>query len=293
MKSALIAVVGRPSSGKSTLLNRICGHKVSITAPSPQTTRNTVRGIFTDERGQLVFLDTPGYHNSERKFNIYMKNLARSTLQECDLVLYIIDAYRTPGPEEEELMKLLQESKHPVVTAINKIDLNPAGESLGRLQKELRAHLPSSPVHAISALAGDGVEELMTALFSNAPEGELMYPSEYYTDQEPEFRISEVIRENAVNRVRQELPHAIYVEIEDLEAREEEQLLWIRAVINVERESQKGMIVGKKGAMIKEIRRESERELAEIFPYRIQLDLRVKLDPKWRRKDQLLKRLIY
>jgi GTP-binding protein Era len=120
-----------------------------------------------------------------------------------------------------------------------------------------------------------------------------MYPEEYYTDQEPEFRISEVIRENAVNRVRQELPHSIYVEIEDLEAREEEQLLWIRAVINVERESQKGMIVGKKGAMIKQIRTESERELAEIFPYRIQLDLRVKVDPKWRRKDQLLKRLIY
>ncbi|MDY7029744.1 MAG: GTPase Era [Spirochaetota bacterium] len=293
MKAGLIAVVGRPSSGKSTLLNRICGHKVSITAPSPQTTRNTVRGIFTDERGQLVFLDTPGYHNSERKFNIYMKNLARSTLQECDLVLYIIDAHRVPGPEEEELMKLLQESKHPVVTAINKIDLNPAGEALGRLQKELRAHLPDSPVHAISALTGDGVEELMQTLFGSAPEGELMYPEEYYTDQEPEFRISEVIRENAVNRVRQELPHSIYVEIEDLEAREEEQLLWIRAVINVERESQKGMLVGKKGAMIKQIRKESERELAEIFPYRIQLDLRVKVDPKWRRKDQLLKRLIY
>jgi len=293
MKSGLTAVIGRPSSGKSTLLNNICGHKISITAPSPQTTRNTVRGIYTDKRGQLVFLDTPGYHNSEKKFNIYMKNLAESTLRECDLVLYVIDLHRPLGQEEEELMKLLSETKRPVIAALNKTDLNPSLAARDAVARELRSRLPDSQLCVISALKGTGLDELKEMLFHQAPEGELMYPQEYYTDQDQEFRISEIIREQTVNRVRQELPHAVYVEIEDIETGEAEQHLWIRAVINVERESQKGMIVGKKGSMIKEIRVDSERELSEIFPYRISLDLRVKVDPKWRRKDPLLKRLIF
>lgn len=293
MKSSLTALIGRPSSGKSTLLNRICGHKVSITAPSPQTTRNTVRGIYTDERGQLVFLDTPGYHNSEKKLNMHLKNVAKATLQDCDLVLYVIDANRAFGPEEEELMELLHDAGKPVIAAVNKIDLGPKAGNTAQLVREVNSRIPNVTVCTISALTGSGVDELMDTLFQEAPEGELLYPPEYYTDQDPEFRITEIIRENAVNRVRQELPYALYVEIEDLETREDTQLLWVRAVINVERESQKGMIVGKKGTMIKQIRVESERELAEIFPYRVKLDLRVKVDPKWRKKDQLLKRLIY
>ncbi|MFW5712581.1 MAG: GTPase Era [Spirochaetota bacterium] len=291
MKSGLIAVVGRPSSGKSTLLNTICGQKVSITAPSPQTTRNTVRGILSEERGQLVFLDTPGYHNSQQKFNRFLKQLAHSTLEEADVILYVLDPRRAPGPEETQLMQVLADSDKPVIAAINKTDLNPP--RLAEVQQRVAEQLPHSLAYPISALNGFGVRDLIAGLFLQAPEGELMYPQEYYTDQDPEFRITEIIREQAVNRVREELPHALYVEIADMEMQEERHLLWTRAVIYVERESQKGIIVGKQGSMIKKIRVAAEQELAELFPYAIKLDLRVKVDPKWRSRDGLLEKLIH
>jgi len=293
MKSGLAAVIGRPSSGKSTLLNKICGHKVSITASSPQTTRNTVRGIYTDARGQIVFLDTPGYHISEKKMNLYLKNLATSSLEECDLILYVLDLTRSFGQEEEELVKMLSSSEIPVIAILNKSDLKPERDHIDNLEKMIRRRIPNSRTCAVSALQGTGVKELIDLLFEETPEGEMLYPEDYYTDQDPEFRISEIIREKTVNRVRQELPHAVYVEIEDLETRDNEETLWIRAVINVEKESQKGMVVGKKGSVIKEIRTSSQKELAELFPYKITLDLRVKVDPKWRRKDNLLKRMIF
>ncbi len=291
MKSGLIAVIGRPSSGKSTLLNRICGHKVSITAPSPQTTRNTIRGILSENRGQLVFLDTPGYHDSQQKYNRYLKQLAQSTLEECDAILYVLDPRTQPGVEESRLMQVLAASGKPVIAAVNKTDLNPP--RLAEAQQKVAELLPHSMVYPISALNGFGVRDLVAGLFLQAPEGELMYPEEYYTDQDPEFRITEIIREQAVNRVRDELPHALYVEIADMEMKEERHMLWARAVIYVEKESQKGMIVGKQGSMIKKIRVAAERELGELFPYAVKLDLRVKVDPKWRTRDQLLQRLIH
>lgn len=284
-------MVGRPSSGKSTLLNRLCGHKVAITAPSPQTTRNTIRGIVSDHRGQLVFLDTPGYHESKQKYNRYLKLLAETTIEDCDLILYVVDSRGPLGPEDRKLLALIAAGDRPVSIALNKVDLKPA--HMEKLQIELAEQLPHSLIHPISALKGFGVKDLMAGLFLQAPEGEAMYPEDYYTDQDPEFRITEIIREQTVNRVRQELPHAVYVDIEDSEMLEERHLLKVRAVIYVERESQKGMIVGKKGAMIREIRITSEKELAEIFPYKVALDLRVKVDPKWRTRDQVLKNLIH
>src|SRR6056297_1691416 len=291
MKAGLIAVIGRPSSGKSTLMNKICGHKVSITAPSPQTTRNTVRGILSEDRGQLVFLDTPGYHNSDKKFNRYLKQIAHSTLEESDAILYVLDPHRLPGAEEIQLMQVLAAGNKPVITAVNKTDLNPP--QLKGVQQKVVEQLPHSLIYPISALNGFGVRDLVAGLFLQAPEGELMYPKEYYTDQDPEFRITEIIREQAVNRTREELPHAVYVEIADMEMQEERHLLWARAVIFVEKESQKGMLVGKEGSMIKKIRVSAEKELRELFPYAVKLDLRVKVDPKWRTRDQLLQRLIH
>lgn len=291
MKSGLIAVVGRPSSGKSTLLNTICGHKVSITAPSPQTTRNTVRGILSEERGQLVFLDTPGYHNSQQKFNRYLKQLAQSTLEDSDVILYVLDPRRRPGPEEIQLMQVLETSGKPVITAMNKTDLKPP--RMEEVQRTLAEQLPHSMAYPISALNGFGVSDLLAGLFLQAPDGEPMYPEEYYTDQDPEFRITEIIREQAVNRLWEELPHAVYVEIADMEMNEERHLLWARAVIYVEKESQKGIIVGKQGSMIKKIRVAAEKDLAELFPYAVKLDLRVKVDPKWRTRDGLLEKMIH
>jgi len=287
MKSAFVSLIGRPSTGKSTLLNTMCGRKVSIVSPIPQTTRNRIRGIVNREQGQLVFIDTPGYHSSEKRINIHMKNLVSQAAAESEVVLYIIDVSRNPGEEEHLLFSYLSSLETPIVIALNKTDL--PGDTAG-IKELTELHFPGKPLHEISALNGQGVEELLTALFEAAPEGDMMYPEEFYTDQDPEFRVREIIREKAINRLSQEIPHALYVEIADMETTDEE--LWIRAFILVERESQKGIVVGKKGMGIRAIRIEAEKELRDLFPYHIQLDIRVKVDPKWRKKDRLLNRLI-
>lgn len=316
MKSAFVAVIGRPSSGKSSILNAVCGHKVSITSPTPQTTRNKIRGIYTESRGQLVFLDTPGFHLSEKKFNRKMVELIQSTLEEVDLVLYVMDAGRPPGPEEEKIAAALVPYQEQVVIGCNKQDL--PKNSAAQIREFIDTRLPRCKLQETSAVTGEGLPELITALFELAPAGEQMYPEEFYTDQEPEFRASEIIREKALLRVRQEVPHALYVEISDMElqgagepdrgfddlstgtppgnsgggASEVPPTLWIRAFLMVERESQKGILIGKGARMIKEIRTEAQKELEELFPYGIRLDLRVKVNRNWRKNDMLLKKLI-
>jgi GTP-binding protein Era len=291
MKAGFVALIGRPSSGKSTLLNHLCGYKVSIVAPSPQTTRNKIRGIVTRDEGQLVFIDTPGFHHSQRKFNLHMRDLVSSSLEEIDIVLYIIDVTRPLGQEEEILISMLQPFSDRMVIALNKID---AGTTYREQIAATVEHTLTGPaVIPISALQGDGIHELLQALFAVAPDGEPFYPEEFYTDQEPVFRATEIIREKALLRVREELPHALYVDIADMEADEEKEDLWIRAFLIVERESQKGILVGKGGKMIKAMRVDAQRELEEIFPYRVRLDLRVKVQPKWRKNENTLQKLIF
>lgn len=288
--SGFVAIVGRPSTGKSTLLNALCGHKVSIVSPIPQTTRNKVRGIVTKEKGQLVFVDTPGYHNSDKKFNNYMKELVTSSLEEIDAVLYVLDATRVPGAEEQAILEILEKLKNKTVIAVNKDDVTP--NSKKAVLEYIEENLPDIPVISISALKKEGLDTLLEALFEKTPLGPPMYPEEYYTDQEPEFRIAEIIREKAIMKSRQELPHSIYVEIADTEISDNGEEMWIRAFIMVERETQKGMLVGKKGAIIKDIRQKAQKELKRLFPYKIYLDLRIKVNHKWRRKDYLLTKLV-
>lgn len=291
MKSAFITLIGRPSSGKSTLMNELCGHKISIVAPSPQTTRNRVRGILTDTRGQLVFIDTPGYHISDKKLNLKLKTVSVSALEDADLILYVIDSSRRSGEEEESLKNLLKRFNDKLIIAVNKTDL-PGGNSKSIII-DLKEVFPDAAILPVSALKAEGTEDLIMVLFDKSPEGEKMYPDEFFTDQEPEFRASEIIREKAINRVKEELPHAIYVEIADMEVSDDGKVLWIRAFLIVERESQKGIVVGKGGVGIKAIRVSAQKELNDIFPYRVNLDLRVKANSKWRRNDQLLRKLIY
>jgi GTP-binding protein Era len=290
VKSALVGIVGRPSAGKSTLMNRLCGAKISIVSPVPQTTRNRVRGILTRPGGQLVFMDTPGFHLSEKKFNRYLTDLVSVTLRDSDIVLYLVDGTRPFGDEERALLGKLRSSAKPCIIAINKKDRK------GRAWKEIRSSitegLPGAPVHEVSALEGDGVEGLASALMVMAPEGDQLYPDEFYTDQDPPFRIAEIIREKAIAHTRAELPHALYVRLEDLEMSESGDRLQVRGFILVERESQKGIVVGRGGEKIHAIVREAEQELGGIFPYEVVLDLRVKVDHDWRKRDPLLKRMI-
>ena len=298
MKSAFIAIVGRPSAGKSTFINTVCGHKVSIVAPSPQTTRNKIRGIVHRPGCQFVFVDTPGYHHSDKKFNIYMKELVESVLEEIDLVLYLIDGTRKPGQEEHDLLAALEPYRDRIFTAVNKTD-----DIETEKNKALSAFLEDAglgeKLYRISAKTGDGIEKLIADMEEAAPEGDPFYPEEYYTDQEPLFRAAEIIREKALAHSKQELPHSIYVEIADMEETQKPNnkgmmtdRLWIRAFLTVERESQKGILVGKGGNIIKSIRFEAERELRTIFPRVVDLDLQVKVHKKWRSKDPLLRRLV-
>ncbi|MFP4431332.1 MAG: GTPase Era [Spirochaetaceae bacterium] len=316
MRVAFVAIVGRPSAGKSSLINRICGHKVSIVSPVPQTTRNRVRGILNAPEGQLVFLDTPGFHLSEQKMNQELKRVALASLDEVDLVLYVADVTREPGEEETMIADAVVAAPQPAVVAINKTDLlapGPEPEDGAPVQGAvpdawvafLDARFPEAPRVETSAATGRGVEALTSALFAKAPEGAPFYPEEFYTDQDPGFRISETIREQVMRRTTQEVPHAVYVDIldsafEDIrsakggspKAEPRPQRLAVRAAIYVERESQKGIVVGKGGAMIRDIRKGAEQTLRELFPYPVSLDLRVKVNPKWRKKDAVLRRLL-
>jgi len=306
-KSAFVALAGRPSVGKSTLVNLLCSQKVAIVSAVPQTTRNAIRGILTSPKGQLVFVDTPGRHVSEKKFNKKLMEVADRALDDSELVLYVLDASRSPGPEEEAVAARLRSFGDKTVAAINKTDAKGADpEKILSFLDDYLPELGPSRRFQISCHKKEGIDPLLDCLFEMAPEGELHYPEEYYTDQEVSFRISEIIRGKAMDRLREELPHSIYVEVADLEFREVpfvapdarskegvsgKKRLWVRAFIVTERESQKGIIVGKGGEMIKAIGQAARKELNSIFDWKVDLDLRVKTGRDWRHNDKILRKL--
>ena len=296
-KSAFVAVIGRPSVGKSSLVNLVCGRKLAIVSTYPQTTRNAVRGILTRTQGQLVFVDTPGRHISEKKFNKKLMDVSEKALEDCDLILYVLDASRLPGEEEEAVASQLAQNQNRLAAAINKTDANGADPKkiISFLEEKLPLLTPSRRFET-SCVKNEGITPLIDCLFNMAPEGEALYPEELYTDQELSFRISEIIREKAMVRLREELPHSIYVEVADIELKEDPETgkkrLWVRAFIITERESQKGMIVGKGGEMIKAIGQAARKEINSILDWKLDLDLRVKTGKDWRHNDRVLKKII-
>ena len=292
-KTAMVAIVGRPSSGKSTFLNTASGEKVSIVSPVPQTTRNAVRGIVNTSYGQLVFIDTPGYHNSDKKLNLKLKAIAEEQLGDADLILYLIDSSRAPGEEESLIADLVSAFKDKTVIGINKIDLPESRPKAVRVFLErFFPNFPPERIVEISAEKDTNINDILFQLYSLAPEAEPLYPEEFYTDQEVDFRIAEIIREKAMNSLFAEIPHSIYVEISDMEWKKPGKELWVRAFLVVEKESQKGMVIGKGASMIKHIRVESIKQMRRIFDYRVDLDLQVKVNKNWRQKDFVLQSLI-
>lgn len=288
-KAAFISVIGRPSAGKSTLLNQVCGEKVAIVSPVPQTTRNTIRGILSRESYQLVFMDTPGLHDSEKAINRKLRDLATRSLSDADVILYVIDSTRAPGKEEEAIAALVAPYKDKCFAAVNKIDSRESDSTAARLF--LAEQLPGLRVFDISAKKGSGVEALLNAIIEVSPEGPAYYPEEFYTDQEPVFRIAEVIREKVFLHTRNEVPHAIYVDYRSHHMLDDGTLVYEGDLV-VERETQKGIIIGKGGAMIKQIREEAEKDLNDIFPYKVIVSLKVKVDAGWKKNENLLKRLL-
>nr|WP_318679622.1 GTPase Era [Treponema sp.] len=289
----MVAIIGRPSSGKSTFLNTASGEPVSIVSPIPQTTRNAIKGIVNTSFGQLVFVDTPGYHQSEKKLNLKLQQTARDQLEAAECVLYVIDSSRDLGQEEEMTAELVAPYAAKTVVAINKTDIPAAKPSKVRdfLLLKLK-EIPNERIFEISAKNDTGINDVLKALYDLAPVAPHLYPEEYYTDQEVGFRIAEVVRGEAINRLSDEIPHALFVEIADMEFKKEGRVLWVRAFLCVERESQKGIVIGKGASMIKTIRIESIKALRKIFDYKIDLDLQVKVVKNWRQKDMILNKVL-
>lgn len=294
MNSGVVTIIGRPSAGKSTFLNTASGEKVSIVSSIPQTTRNAIRGIVNTTKGQIVFIDTPGYHKSEKKLNLKLQEIAKTRLEEGDAVLYLIDISREFGEEEKNICTLLIPLQNKTVIGLNKADLASAKTEL--VKKELLSLLPDIPqerIFQISALKDKGINEILSLLIELLPEGEALYPEDIYTDQDVVFRITEIIREQAILHTREEIPHALYAGVEDAEMRKNGKELWVRAFLYVEKESQKAMLIGKGAAVIKSIRIKSMAELRKIFPYKVQLDLQVRVNKNWRQKDNIIKKISY
>lgn len=294
MNSGVVTIIGRPSAGKSTFLNTASGEKVSIVSSIPQTTRNAIRGIVNTTKGQIVFIDTPGYHKSEKKLNLKLQEIAKTRLEEGDAVLYLIDLSREFGEEEKNICSLLIPLQNKTVIGLNKADLKSAKTEL--VKKELLSLLPDIPqerIFEISALKDKGINEILSLLIELLPEGEALYPEDIYTDQDVVFRITEIIREQAILHTREEIPHALYTGVEDAEMRKNGKELWVRAFLYVEKESQKAMLIGKGAAVIKSIRIKSMAELRKIFPYKVQLDLQVRVNKNWRQKDRIIKKISY
>jgi len=287
--SGFVAVVGRPSAGKSTLVNHICGQKVAIVSPVPQTTRNTVRGIKTGEGYQLVFLDTPGLHDSDKAINRRLRDIAVRALKDADLVLYVIDTTRPPGPEEEAIIVKVAPYASKTFVAINKIDARESDIARSRLF--LAERMSGARAFDVSAEKGTGVDTLVAALAAAAPPGPAYYPADYYTDQEPVFRIAETIREKVFLHTRNEVPHAVYVEYKSHHMLDDGTLVYEGDLV-VERETQKGILIGAGGSMIKLIREEAEHDLADIFDYAVRLSIKVRVQPDWKKDDRILKKLL-
>ncbi len=290
-----IAIVGRPSSGKSTFLNRVTGGKVSIVSKMPQTTLNQIRGILSKKEGQLIFIDTPGYNNSKTNYNKNLQTIAVQSLEDADVVLYIIDVTRSFGEEEAEILELVKDIDKPIFIAFNKIDDKNAHTSLSLLclEKEITKNASDKvaiqdfeniKLFKISAKTGEGLEPLIDALLESLPVSPLLYPVEFYTDQDVPFRISEIIREQIILNTKDEVPHSVYVKVEECKMEKNGKRLKVGATLFVDRESQKGILIGKGGALIKKIRVNSEKELFRIFPYYVALELRVKTDKNWKKR---------
>ncbi|MBQ6057356.1 MAG: GTPase Era [Treponema sp.] len=291
-KTALVTIIGRPSAGKSTFLNTASGEKISIVSEMPQTTRNAIRGIVNTSLGQIVFVDTPGYHESEKKMNLKMRTIVADQLLSADSVLYVIDSTKVCGSEESLITGLLKEHQNKIVVAVNKIDQkNSRPQDVRNFLKKELPDLDAAKIIDVSAKEDKGINEVLRAIYDLAPVGPHLYPEDFYTDQEVDFRIAEVIREQAINRLEDEIPHCIYIQIADMEMKTPNKM-WCRAFICVEKESQKGIVIGKGASMIKTIRVESIKQLRKIFDYKIDLDLQVKVDKNWRQNDLRLNKLL-
>ncbi|HNV24059.1 MAG TPA: GTPase Era [Candidatus Omnitrophota bacterium] len=285
-RCGMVSIVGRPNVGKSTLLNAILEEKVAIVSKIPQTTRQQIRGIYTEKRGQIVFIDTPGFHIGHDGLDKYMNQSSVGTLDEVDCIIYLVDLSRRLGPEEESIAEKVKQARCPVILGLNKVDVYPqnlplyisfwekiVGKSVHEMEKFMLIPL--------SGQEGTNIDKLLDIIFGFLPEGELLYPDNIISDMPQNMMIADIIREKLFHLMHHEIPHSLGVKIEDIQ-KKKNKVLHIKALIYVERESQKEIVIGKKGDILKQVGTLARVELEDLLEKRIFLELFVKVQERWR-----------
>ncbi|ALA51152.1 GTPase Era [Shouchella clausii] len=286
-KSGFVSIIGRPNVGKSTLLNRVIGQKIAIMSDKPQTTRNKVQGVLTRDDAQLVFMDTPGIHKPKHRLGDFMMKVAKNTLREVDLILYVVEADAKFGPGEQYIIERLQETKTPVFLLINKID-KVSPEELLKVIDLYKDRYPFAEIIPISALEGNNVPTLVEQIVEHMEEGPQYYPADQVTDHPERFIIAELIREKVLHLTKEEIPHSVAVVIEQIKKRDNGKV-YVGATVIVERSSQKGIIIGKHGAMLKEVGQLARSDIEALLGSSVYLELWVKVQKDWRNRPSQLK----
>lgn len=286
-RAGFASLVGRPNAGKSTLLNRLVGTKVAIVSDKPQTTRTRILAVRNLEGGQIVFVDTPGIHRPLHRLNVRMVDAAVETLREVDVIALVFDASSRPGRGDEYVSKLLEGARTPVVLVLNKIDVVAKPRLLPLIEEARRWH-PFAEIVPVSAVTGDGVDRLEQVLLEHLPESEPIYPDDFLTDQPERVIVAETVREKVLQHTRAELPFSTAVAVDQFDESERDRMLRLYCTIFVEQESQKAIVIGRGGEMIKRIGTEARKDLEAFFDTRVFLDLRVKVNPDWRDNDRAL-----
>ncbi len=292
-RSGFIAIIGRTNVGKSTLLNAILKQKVAIMSNKPQTTRNKIMGIYHGEQAQIIFLDTPGFHKPKHRLNELMIHTAVKTIEGIDAVLYLTEPEKTIGPGDRYIIDLLQGIKTPVILGMNKIDLAPQREALLPLIAAYSQAFPFAEIIPLSALTNENVEHAVETLITYLPEGPEYYPDDMVTDQPERFIAAELIREKVLQTTREDIPYSVAVVIEDMREREQKHLVDINATIYVERQSQKGILIGKSGEMLKQIGTLARQDIEIILGSNVFLTLWVKVRKHWRMNEDDLRMFGY
>ena len=291
-KSGFVALIGRPNVGKSTLMNKIIGQKIAITSNKPQTTRNKIQTVYTCDEGQITFLDTPGIHKAKNKLGEYMVNVAEKTLKEVDVILWLVEPSTFIGAGEQHIAEQLKDINVPVILVINKIDTVKKEEILVFIDA-YRKILDFAEIIPASALRDKNADEIVESIFKYLPQGPQYYDEDTVTDQPMRQIVAEIIREKALHALNEEIPHGIAVTIEKMKERRNGKITDIEATIICERDSHKGIIIGKQGSMLKKIGSNARYEIEQMLEMKVNLQLWVKVRKEWRDSDLLLKNYGY
>ncbi|PKE13422.1 GTPase Era [Macrococcoides caseolyticum] len=290
-KSGFVAIIGRPNVGKSTFMNKVLGQKVAIMSDKAQTTRNKVQSVLTTEQSQIIFIDTPGIHKPKHMLGDYMMKVAKNTLREVDAILFMVNVEESIGRGDEFIIELLKNNRTPIFLVLNKIDKIHPDELIKEIEK-YKDLLPFAEIVPISALQGNNVDHLVKVIERYMPEGPMYYPKDQISDHPEEFIVAELIREKALHLTSQEIPHAIGVQVEKM-VKESEERVHIEATIYIERESQKGIIIGKQGSMLKKIGQLARKDIEMLLGSKVYLELWVKVQKDWRNKPNFIRQIGY